>query len=226
MPILRFKLGNRVNKIEICTNFEYMKKLPIVLLVFVLTGNANAQNDTYKQEILLHREEYKNKFLESERSPLGSEDLKFLQFFEPNEAYRVICDFVETPDAAPFDLPTYSGITKPYVQFGWLKFKLNGKDYSLAIYQNLQLRVMPKYRDYLFLPFKDETNGEETYGGGRYLDFQKSDIINNRITLDFNKAYNPWCAYSDGFNCPIPPKENHLAASILAGERQYVKHDN
>jgi uncharacterized protein (DUF1684 family) len=73
----------------------------------------------------------------------------------------------------------------------------------------------------LFLPFQDETNGDDTYGGGRYMDLKITDIRDNRITLDFNKCYNPWCAYSDGYNCPVPPKSNHLPIEVKAGEKMF-----
>jgi uncharacterized protein (DUF1684 family) len=84
----------------------------------------------------------------------------------------------------------------------------------------------PQYKDYLFLPFKDETNGFETYGGGRYMDVRISTLKDGKIILNFNKAYNPYCAYGDGFNCPIPPLENHLNFSIKAGERDFKAQKN
>jgi len=73
----------------------------------------------------------------------------------------------------------------------------------------------------LFLPFKDFTNNESTYGGGRYINFLDTDIKDGKIEIDFNKSYNPWCAYSDGFNCPIPPKENHIETEVTAGEKNF-----
>jgi uncharacterized protein len=168
-----------------------------------------------------HRLEYRQKFLQTERSPLDSAGVARLRFFPPDEAYRLDCAFERTPDAEPFDLPTYSGITKPYVKYGVATFRFGGDTHTLAVYQSLQSRQMPLYRDYLFIPFKDATNGDDTYGGGRYMDVRISDIQDGRLTLDFNKAYNPYCAYSDGYNCPIPPPENHLPISILAGEQGF-----
>jgi uncharacterized protein (DUF1684 family) len=79
----------------------------------------------------------------------------------------------------------------------------------------------PQFKDYLFLPFKDDTNGVETYGGGRYMDVRISTVKDGKIILNFNKAYNPYCAYNEGFNCPIPPQENHLNIAIRAGERNF-----
>ena len=81
-----------------------------------------------------------------------------------------------------------------------------------------------KYKDYLFIPFTDKTSGIETYGGGRYIDLVLSDIVNKTCTIDFNKAYNPYCAYTAGYNCPIPPKENDLPVAIKAGELNFAKH--
>jgi uncharacterized protein (DUF1684 family) len=71
------------------------------------------------------------------------------------------------------------------------------------------------------LAFTDLTNGEDTYGGGRYIDLYISDIAEGHITIDFNKAYNPYCAYSDGYNCPIPPASNSINLEIKAGEKMY-----
>ena len=81
-----------------------------------------------------------------------------------------------------------------------------------------------KYRDYLFIPFTDLTSGNESYAGGRYFDFKSSDILDNKFELDFNKAYNPYCAYiSNRYSCPIPPKENNLSVAIRAGEKEFGK---
>jgi len=76
---------------------------------------------------------------------------------------------------------------------------------------------------YLFLPFNDYTNYETTYGGGRYIDIQVGDIADNKVLLDFNKSYNPYCAYADGFSCPIPPSENYVHTHVLAGERVFPR---
>ena len=88
---------------------------------------------------------------------------------------------------------------------------------KLNIYQNHRLRKMEKYRNHLFLPFTDLTNGEETYGGGRYIDLSIPD--SDTIIIDFNKAYNPYCAYSSTRSCPIPPRENDLDLKVEAGVR-------
>ncbi|MFT6742597.1 MAG: hypothetical protein ACJAVF_004118, partial [Paraglaciecola sp.] len=121
------------------------------------------------------------------------------------------------------EMATYSGMLKPYKKYGVFTFKIDSTEHQLAVYQNLRLAKMPGFQDYLFLPFRDWTNSETTYGGGRYLDFKTTDIVDGKMTIDFNKTYNPWCHYSDGYNCPIPPKENHLEVEIVAGERNFGK---
>lgn len=197
-----------------------MKKF--LILIFTLAGQVALTAQDYTMSILQHRADYKAEFLAEDRSPLGEADLDHLRFFDPDERYRVTFSFERTPDAKSFDMATYSGITKPYVQYGWLTGQVNGREIRLAVYQNLRLRLMPKYRDLLFLPFKDASNGSTTYGGGRYIDLSTSAIKGDKVVVDFNKAYNPWCAYSDGFNCPIPPPANHLEISILAGEKAFA----
>ncbi len=196
----------------------------ILFLLFLAPAMIFAQTSkAFKKEIKKHRKHYKKEFLAEERSPLEKKDLKKLDFFDADESYKVKCTFTRTPKARPFDLATYSGKTKPYVKYGTLDFELNGQALQLAVYQSLRLAKMEEYKDYLFLPFRDMTNDETTYGGGRYIDLKIGDVENvEAIWLDFNKVYNPWCAYSDGYNCPIPPAENQLEVPISAGEKNYL----
>ncbi|QJW88533.1 DUF1684 domain-containing protein [Spirosoma taeanense] len=200
-----------------------MKEILPVLLTFLLASTTAAQTP-FADQIARHRETYRNEFLITPNSPLKSaEALSYLRFFAPDSAYRVTATVQLTPDAEPFDMPTYSGKTSPNVQYAVLSFQLKGKPQQLVVYRSLNLARLPQYRNYLFLPFKDVTSGQSTYGGGRYLDFRTGDIKNGRLVLDFNKAYNPYCAYSDGYSCPIPPKANVLSVAIEAGEMTYGK---
>lgn len=197
-----------------------MKKLLFILIAFIPSA-IFAQD--FKTEIEKHREEYKADFLKTPSSPLKKEDFEYLRFYEPNEKFKVVCEFVATKRGKPFEVPTSSGQTATYTKFGELRFEIDGKPHKLAVYQSLSLRRMPQYRDYLFIPFKDLTNGKESYGGGRYLDLRMKQIEGDKIYLDFNKAYNPYCAFSAGYSCPIPPKENHLKVAIEAGEMNFAK---
>lgn len=118
---------------------------------------------------------------------------------------------------------TSSGVKKKHFIYGRLNFKINNLPVQLYVYQSAALMKQEKLKDYLFVPFGDATSGFESYGGGRYIEFFINDIKNNKFVLDFNKAYNPYCAYTTGFNCPLPPVENLLKIAISAGEKNYGK---
>lgn len=173
-------------------------------------------------DILLFQEELNAEFKNPETSPLADRfriDFETLNFFAPDTNYIVEAKLIRTPDALPFSMPTTTGRESTEVVYGIAKFTLNGKEHELEIYQSPELITQDKYEDYLFLPFTDKTNGEETYGGGRYLDLR---IPNgSTIVLDFNKAYNPYCAYNKKFSCPIVPKVNHLETEIRVGVKAF-----
>lgn len=190
------------------------------LFICVLTFGQNADK-SFKKSIKQYRKEYKQEFREKPNGPLSKKDLRKLNFFPPDQGFQFQCQFTRAENEQPFEMTTYAGTTQAYIKYGTLYFELEGQSYQLAVYQNLRLLRMPQYKDYLFIPFKDLTNGESTYGGGRYLDISRKDIINDQLILDFNLAYNPYCAYKDGYQCPIPPQENHLEIEVLAGEREY-----
>ncbi len=193
----------------------------IHLLLPLLLWRCSA---AFQKQVREHRQHYKAEFLNSPRSPLDSADLAFLRFYDPDPAYRVTATLERISNAQPFEMATYAGTTKPYILFAKATFQLKGATHQLAIYRSLELSRMPQFRDYLFLPFKDATNGDTTYGGGRYMDFRVGDIKDDStLVIDFNKAYNPYCAYSDGYQCPIPPPENQLGIAVEAGEMEFGK---
>lgn len=199
-------------------------KYPLLLFFILFAQSVFAQtSDTaYAAEIARHRQTYKEHFITESRSPLTESDTALLDFFSADATWRVTASFERTLEAQPFNMPTYSGRSASYQEYGKLSFEKDGKTYTLRVYQNLRLLNSQKYFDYLFLPFKDLTNGDLTYGGGRYIDLKTTDIsAENRLVIDFNKCYNPWCAYSDGYNCPIPPAENHLEVEVKAGEKVF-----
>lgn len=118
-----------------------------------------------------------------------------------------------------FKMTTSSGKTKDAQKYALLEFSLNGKPFRIFAYQLLVLKNKAETADELFVPFTDLTCGNTSYGGGRYMDFKTKDIVNNKLRIDFNKAYNPYCAFTTGYNCPIPPRENDIPVSIKAGEK-------
>lgn len=163
-------------------------------------------------------------FADSTKSPLKKADIvrfKTLDFFPINEKFAVKAVFKRTKKTKKFQMPTTTTRKPWYKKYGELHFEIEGKKMQLTVYQNLDLIKKPGYEDYLFIPFTDLTSGVESYGGGRYLDFRipkSKDII-----LDFNKAYNPYCAYNEKYSCPIPPAENDLQIKIEAGVKTFKK---
>lgn len=182
-------------------------------------------SSAYQQNLLAHRASQDSSFKVGEHSPLAPEDKQTftgLAYFPIDEAYRVQATFKRTAHETVFQMPTTGSRTPEYVKYGELHFVLQGQPLRLNVYQNQELIKQPKYLTYLFIPFTDATTGQETYATGRYLDFSIP-MGTDSVWLDFNRAYNPYCAYSAGYSCPIPPKENKLAVRIEAGEKTYEK---
>jgi len=194
----------------------------ILSFVFWASCSPTKKLSSFNEDINTYRDQYKNGFLNDPRSPLGSEDLPYLAFFDAAEDLKLKCSCTKATESKPFEMPTYSGVTRTYILHSIAKCPYQGQIFTLELYKNIHQPINPLYKNNLFLPFKDETSGDSTYGGGRYINLMATDIINDKIIIDFNKAYNPWCAYSAGFNCPIPPKANHLNFAINAGEKMFT----
>ena len=199
-------------------NFKH-KIFGFILLLMSSTLVFGQSIKKQKKEILKFQKELNEGYLSKEDTPLRGENytnFKAHPFFPIDLKYRVVADFVRTPNAIPFDMNTSSGKTRPYVEYGKATFTLNGKKHTVTLYQNLTLIKKPEYADHLFLPFKDETAGTETYGGGKYLDLTIPK--GNTMVIDFNQSYHPYCAYNAyDYSCPIVPRENWISARIEAG---------
>jgi len=164
-------------------------------------------------------------YKDATKSPLKDKDrkgFKSLDFFKFDSIYVVTTRLIRTPDEKPFKMKTTTDRLPNYVKYGLVEFELKGKTYQLNIYQNIDLLSKPGYEDYLFLPFLDNTNGERSYGGGRYVEGRIPE--GNTLIIDFNKAYNPYCAYNEKYSCPIVPRENSVDENIEAGVKAYAKH--
>ena len=192
----------------------------LAFLFLFCSVNVFAQN--FSADIAKHREDYKRDFLKQSHSPLKETDLKYLQFYDADSTYKVMANVELLKNEKVFKMPSFSGSGSEYYRYAVLTFDLKGKKAKLSLYKNVSLSSNPAYKNYLFLPFTDETNSGETYGGGRYIDLNIADIRNNQIEIDFNKAYNPYCAYSNGYRCPVPPEENDLELAIKAGEKLFA----
>jgi uncharacterized protein len=202
-----------------------MRVLFFTILFFCFVFTANAQDFYGSTDLKMFRDGRNAEMLDKKETALTDDDFplfKSLEYFETSEKYRVTAKLTETPNQKSFKLLTSSGKTKIATKVGYLNFKLGKKSYKLNVYQLEAVAKQEAYKDLLFVPFKDLTNGNTSYGGGRFLDIWKPKS-GDEVILDFNLAYNPSCAYGSGrFSCPIPPKENFLKTAIEAGEMKFV----
>lgn len=192
-----------------------------IFLLIILTlpfFDEQAQTDSYIKEIEMFQKNLNEEFLNPEESPLSKKEMKKFtthNYFQINESFRIVAKFVKVENPESFQMKTTTARLPTYDKYGEAIFEIEGKEYKLNIYQSHSLRETEKYKEYLFLPFTDLTNGDETYGGGRYIDLNI--VSSDTIIIDFNKAYTPSCAYNHNYSCPIPPKENDLLLRIEAG---------
>lgn len=191
------------------------KILSFILLMHV--SIAMSQETAQEFQTNLNRE-----FATRAESPLTDEDFKVfqtLEFYPIDEKFIVEAKFVRTPKEKVFKMKTSTTRLPEYKKYGELLFQIDGKEFKLNVYQNLELSKKDGYEDYLFLPFSDLTCGKESYIGGRYIDMRIPKT--KTVTIDFNKAYNPYCAYNHKYSCPIVPLENDLDIAILAGVKKF-----
>ena len=164
-------------------------------------------------------------FKDATTSPLKNKDRKNFQgldFFKIDSTFVVRASLKRTPDSKWFKMQTTTDRVADERVYGILTFEIGGNTYQLNIYQGKDEMKTEGFEDYLFLPFLDNTNGEESYGGGRYIDMR---IPNgDELIIDFNKAYNPYCAYNEKYSCPIVPRENYLDLEVRAGVKVFEKH--
>jgi len=200
-----------------------MKNIIILFLLIVIYGCTQdkqpIKGETYWQK------EMNADFKDATKSPLKDADRKYfrgLDFFKYDSMYIVSAKFTRTPNEKPFKMKTTTNRLPNYVKYGDVEFGLNGNSHILSIYRNLDLVVKEGFENYLFLPFLDNTNGEESYGGGRYVEVEFPE--GNEIIIDFNQAYNPYCAYNEKYSCPIVPRSNYVDEDIRAGVKAFGKH--
>jgi len=191
----------------------------LLAVVSFLVANISFAQNSYKDSI----ETYFKKYVK-EHEVVTGKDKEFVSFFPVNERYRMNCRFERTMNSPWFRMESSGPIKKNYRIYGTIHFTINDTAVTLNIYQSQDLMGTQQYKDHLFIPFTDATSGEETYESGRYIDLEIKDIANDKVLIDFNKAYNPYCAYVSGkYNCPIPPVENRLIVAIRAGEKAFGK---
>ena len=208
-----------VNTEETCK----MKKVLFLGLLVAMSCGGQRGSGVQQTDFL---KELNAEFKDATTSPLTEKDLKTfkgLDFFPFDTIYAVDAVLTRTPDSDWFDMPTTRERIDKYRVFGILNFEIEGVPYVLEVYQSERLMQTEEYANHLFLPFLDKTNGIETYGGGRYIDLDIPPT--DTITLDFNKAYNPYCAYNSKYSCPLVPLQNYLEREIKAGVKKFMKEE-
>lgn len=194
----------------------YLLFLGLLFLTGCAQKKQSIQGDTEFQR------ELNSEFKDASKSPLKKKDrkdFKGLDFFEFDSTYVVQATFKRATEEKPFKMKTTTDRLPEYIKYGEITFNLKSETFILNVYQNQDLMKEEGFEDYLFLPFLDDTNGDESYGGGRYIDlrFPQGDIM----TIDFNTAYNPYCAYNEEYSCPIVPRENYVELEVRAGVKAF-----
>lgn len=202
-----------------------MKKLFLIAIIIFVSCNSQGKRPLIGDSA--YQQNLNASYKDASTSPLKTTDLKNfkgLDFFPIDSTYIVIATLTKIENAVIFKMPTTTERTPLYKEFGILNFSLKGKNCELTVYQSQDEVKDEKYKDYLFLPFTDETCGNESYGGGRYMDILTTDVRkNSTVLLNFNNTYNPYCAYNEKYSCPLTPRKNHLSLEIKAGVKAFKK---
>ena len=196
-----------------------------ILIILVVLFTMSCTQD--KRPILGDTDYQKKqnaKFKDASTSPLTKKDRKEfegLDFFKFDSTFVVTAELKLIPDTKWFNMKTTTKRLSKERIYGVLTLSIHNEAYSLNVYQGEENMQTEGLEDYLFLPFLDDTNGEESYGGGRYIDLRIP--VSDTIIIDFNRAYNPYCVYNEKFSCPIVPRDNYLPIEIKAGVKSYKK---
>jgi uncharacterized protein (DUF1684 family) len=204
-----------------------MKSSNIIVIIFAIaligvlfyTMQETASPEAYLKEIEKERADKDHFMRTSSESPFADDASSFkgLKYFPIDPSFRVMASLTPVEEKKVIVLPTSDGLQQHYLPYAYADFELEDEVCHLLILEVMEEGIQ---RGSLFLAFGDSTSASETYGAGRYLDIKKTPGSTS-MTLDFNKAYNPYCAYTEKYSCPLPPTENLLRVAIKAGEKSY-----
>ena len=189
------------------------------------SGETVMEISQWKADMERARERKDAFFAQHSQSPIPPQDrprFKGLEYYPPDPSYRFELEIHEHPEKQAVRMAYTKGNEQDFLRWGEFRFKIGGKEQTLQAYRSNPQEEM------LFVPFRDATSGKETYGAGRYLDLEpeRDRTADGKWILDFNKAYNPWCVYSEAYTCPFVPIGNWLEVAIQAGEKNYpLKHE-
>lgn len=191
-----------------------------ILTICLICIGLNGFSQWKTKDVTTFQKEINEWYASKEHSPFkgdAQENFEHLNFFPINEDFIVKATFHQAKKKKERTFGTSSGSNRKMIEYGTVEFELKGKSYSLVVLESLNKRD-PEYADYLTLGFFDKTNGKSTYGGGRYLGLWKNELIDGEfVMLNFNLAYHPYCAYTKGYSCLIPPLRNKIKTKVKAG---------
>ena len=202
-------------------NLKYIFPLAVLILLFIFIYSfleISVKPDIYMEEIESQRLEiifFMENDPESPFNKKGKVPYEGLNFFDIDREFKVKAKIKKIASPVPFQIQMSNGETEEYFKYATAHFKLQDVKQELFLLKSKKFYDKP----YLFLPFYDETSAIESYGGGRYLNIDYEG--GKEVVLDFNLAYNPYCAYSEAYLCPIPPAENRISVRVTAGESNY-----
>ena len=203
-----------------------MKQIFFILIfgIIQLASSCRMESkDPYIQNIIKSRYSKDSFYKGSPESPFDTKarrELVAIKYYNPDSNYRINARLELFPHPDSIKMQVTNSPAENYFKLGIITFNLKGHPCKLAVYQSGRFINDPRYSDELFCPFTDLTNGSETHEGGRFLDLTRVPG-SNKVVIDFNYAYNPYCAYNKEYSCPIPPEENHLEFKVEAGEKAY-----
>ncbi len=192
--------------------------IPVILIIIVFTFIGNSESDEQYIDRINQERQEKDEFMRtSASSPFKdiNEEFTGLNYYPPDKDYKVTASITRFKNAEYVNINESDGSVKKYMKFAKADFLLQNQPVQLILLKPVGFGQM----NVIFTAFTDETSGDETYGGGRYLDLDFKNA--SKITIDFNQAYNPYCEYNESFSCPLPPRENHIPIAIRAGEKNY-----
>jgi uncharacterized protein len=193
--------------------------LTLIFLIYPRNSRPNLVND-YRDSINQRRQDKENYMRNDPDSPFRTRGAHFdsLRYFHIDPDFKITAGLKLFPLQEKIRLPMNDGTVEYFIKYASVDFSINGQPQQLILYKS----VSDTPSNIFFLPFFDETSSIDTYGGGRFLDPEYNE--GTEITLDFNLAYNPYCAYVDGYVCPLPPPENKISVAVTAGEKNYKVH--
>lgn len=194
----------------------FKNKIVLLFLVIAVVGilfYSLQGSEDYIATISEKRNEYAQTLANDKDSPIANlPNFTGFKYFEPNVEYRIEAEYKGTSDSGQSMILMTDSTQSEIKKAGEATFLLGGENYTVSLFDE---------GDIYLLPFRDLTNGKETYGGGRYINIPKDKLVGDKIEIDFNNAHNFYCAYNENFICPVPPKENLIKAEIKVGEKVY-----